>query len=52
MTLADDVRSAAAGQLLIAHGQQTSEGLVERLRNLGYGYVREPLRILEPLPDA
>jgi response regulator RpfG family c-di-GMP phosphodiesterase len=50
MTLAGDVRSAA-GQLLIAHGQEASEGLIERLRNLAEGFVREPLRIFEPVPE-
>lgn len=51
MTLADDVRSAA-GQLLIAHGHQANEGLIERLRNLADGYIREPLRIFEPVLSA
>lgn len=46
MTLADDVRSSG-GQLLIARGQESTEGLVERLRNLVDGYVREPLRIVD-----
>jgi response regulator RpfG family c-di-GMP phosphodiesterase len=49
MKLADDVRSAA-GQLLIAHGNEASQGLIERLSNLADGFVREPLRIFEPLP--
>jgi response regulator RpfG family c-di-GMP phosphodiesterase len=52
MTLAGDVRSAVAGQLLIAHGHQANEGLIERLRNLGDGYVREPLQVFEIAPDA
>jgi response regulator RpfG family c-di-GMP phosphodiesterase len=47
MQLADDVRSAA-GQLLIAHGNEASQGLIERLSNLADGFVREPLRIFEP----
>ena len=51
MTLAGDVRSAA-GQLLIAHGHEASEGLIERLRNLAEGFVREPLRIFEPIPGT
>jgi response regulator RpfG family c-di-GMP phosphodiesterase len=51
MTLAGDVRSAA-GQLLIAHGHEASEGLIERLRNLAEGFVREPLRIFEPVPGT
>jgi hypothetical protein len=49
MKLADDVRSAA-GQLLIAHGHEANQGLIERLSNLGDGYIREPLRIFELLP--
>jgi response regulator RpfG family c-di-GMP phosphodiesterase len=48
MKLADDVRSAA-GQLLIAHGNEASQGLLERLSNLADGFVREPLRIFEPV---
>jgi hypothetical protein len=51
MTLADDVRSAA-GQLLIAHGHEANEGLIECLRNLADGFVREPLRIFESLPGT
>ncbi len=44
MTLAGDARSSA-GQLLIAHGNPVTPELIERLRNLPAGYVREPLRI-------
>jgi response regulator RpfG family c-di-GMP phosphodiesterase len=51
MTLADDVRSAG-GQLLIAHGHEANEGLIERLRNLADGFVREPLRIFESVPST
>jgi response regulator RpfG family c-di-GMP phosphodiesterase len=51
MTLADDVRSTA-GQLLIAHGHEAKEGLIERLRNLADGFVCEPLRIFESLPST
>ncbi|HEX4010546.1 MAG TPA: HD domain-containing phosphohydrolase [Solirubrobacteraceae bacterium] len=46
MTLAADVRSVD-GTLLMARGQNVSERLVERLANLGYGSVREPLRVFE-----
>jgi response regulator RpfG family c-di-GMP phosphodiesterase len=46
MTLADDVRSTT-GQLLIARGHESTEGLVERLRNLTDGFVREPLLIFD-----
>jgi response regulator RpfG family c-di-GMP phosphodiesterase len=51
MTLADDVRSTA-GHLLIARGHDSTEGLVERLRNLADGYVREPLLIFDRGADA
>jgi HD-GYP domain-containing protein (c-di-GMP phosphodiesterase class II) len=51
MKLADDVRSAA-GQLLIAHGHEANQGLIERLSNLGDGYIREPLRIFEQVPGT
>jgi response regulator RpfG family c-di-GMP phosphodiesterase len=46
MTLADDVRSTT-GQLLIARGHDSTEGLVERLRNLAEGFVREPLLVFD-----
>ncbi len=45
MMLAGDVRSSA-GALLIARGFTVTEQLIERLRNLGIGAVREPLMIL------
>jgi response regulator RpfG family c-di-GMP phosphodiesterase len=51
MTLADDVRSTT-GHLLIARGHDSTEGLVERLRNLADGYVREPLLIFDRGADA
>jgi response regulator RpfG family c-di-GMP phosphodiesterase len=51
MTLADDVRSTT-GHLLIARGHDSTEGLVERLRNLAEGYVREPLLIFDRGADA
>jgi response regulator RpfG family c-di-GMP phosphodiesterase len=51
MKLADDVRSAA-GQLLIAHGHEANQGLIERLSNLADGYIREPLRIFELIPGT
>jgi response regulator RpfG family c-di-GMP phosphodiesterase len=46
MTLADDVRSVDS-KLLIARGHESTEGLVERLRNLPDGFVREPLLIFD-----
>ena len=51
MTLADDVRSNA-GQLLIARDHEATDGLVELVRNLAEGFVREPLLIFDRLPDA
>lgn len=44
MTLAADVRSDR-GALLIAGGQRITERMVERVRNLRDGLVREPLRV-------
>jgi response regulator RpfG family c-di-GMP phosphodiesterase len=44
MTLAHDVRSAA-GQLLIARDHESTEELVELVRNLADGDLGEPLRI-------
>jgi response regulator RpfG family c-di-GMP phosphodiesterase len=44
MRLADDAHSST-GVLLVARGQHVSEQLIERLRNLSPGVVREPLRV-------
>jgi response regulator RpfG family c-di-GMP phosphodiesterase len=46
MTLADDARSVR-GELLLARGQRVTERLVERIRNIGAGGVREPLRVFD-----
>jgi len=46
MVLAADVRSSA-GALLLARGFTATDQLIERLRNLGIGAVREPLLILD-----
>jgi response regulator RpfG family c-di-GMP phosphodiesterase len=51
MTLVDDVRSTTE-QLLIARGQEATDGLIQRLRNLAAGYVREPLRVFDLPPAA
>jgi response regulator RpfG family c-di-GMP phosphodiesterase len=51
MTLADDVRSTT-DQLLIARGQESTEGLIERLRNLTEGFVREPLLVFDQRSTA
>jgi response regulator RpfG family c-di-GMP phosphodiesterase len=51
MTLADDVRSASHGVLLIARGQRVTERLVERLHNLGDDGVREPVRVYDTADD-
>lgn len=51
LTLVDDVRSDR-GALLIARGYPVTEELLERLRNLEKGQVREPLRILEGPVEA
>ena len=45
MMLADDVRSTT-GTLLIARGFTATDQLVERLRNLTSGSIREPLMVL------
>jgi response regulator RpfG family c-di-GMP phosphodiesterase len=45
MVLAGDVRSIA-GALLIARGFTATDQLIDRLRNLGIGAVREPLLVL------
>lgn len=47
MTLTSDVHSQR-GQLLIPRGYVVSPELVERLRNFPDGYVREPLRVIDP----
>jgi response regulator RpfG family c-di-GMP phosphodiesterase len=46
MTLAGDVRSAA-GQLLIARDEESTDELVELVRNLADGDLHEPLVILD-----
>lgn len=47
MTLTGDVHSQR-GQLLIPRGYVVTPELVERLRNFPDGYVREPLRVIDP----
>jgi response regulator RpfG family c-di-GMP phosphodiesterase len=44
MTLVHEIR-AKAGHLLIAPGYPVTEELIERLRNVPDGYVREPVRV-------
>jgi response regulator RpfG family c-di-GMP phosphodiesterase len=44
MTLADEVRSVG-GVLLVALGQDVTDQLIERLRNLSPGFVQEPVRV-------
>ena len=44
MTLADEVRNVG-GVLLVARGQDVTEQLIERLRNLSPGFVQEPVRV-------
>ncbi len=46
MTLADDLYSTA-GSLVVARGQDVTDELIERLANLGHGFVREPLLVLD-----
>lgn len=47
MTLAADVRSRP-GHLLIPRGYEATRELVERMHNFEDGYVREPLRVIDP----
>lgn len=49
MTLADDVRSVS-GPLLIARGHVATDQLIARLWNLGPGFVREPLLVIDSQP--
>lgn len=44
MVLVRDVE-AKSGMLLIGRGQQVTDGLLQRLRNMGNGLVREPLLV-------
>ena len=46
MTLADDLYSTA-GSLVVARGQGVTDELIERLANLGHGFVREPFLVLD-----
>jgi response regulator RpfG family c-di-GMP phosphodiesterase len=43
MVLARDVEVAKSGKLLIGRGQRVTGGLLQQLRNMGAGLVREPL---------
>ncbi len=51
MLLADDVRTLA-GALLVARGHMVTDQLIERLENLRAGTVREPLRVIESVPEG
>ena len=51
MTLAGDVRGSG-GALLIARGHEVTQGLVERLINLGRGEIREPLLVRDDALDG
>jgi response regulator RpfG family c-di-GMP phosphodiesterase len=44
MVLVRDVQ-AKSGMLLIGRGQEVTDGLLQRLRNMGTGLVREPLLV-------
>jgi hypothetical protein len=48
MTLAEEVRNVG-GVLLVARGQDVTEQLIERLRNLSPGFVQEPVRVHDAL---
>jgi hypothetical protein len=45
MLLVEDVRSRA-GTLLVARGLAVSAGLIERMKNLPPGTVKEPIRVV------
>jgi hypothetical protein len=45
MVFADDVRSRT-NTLLVARGQTVTPGIIERMRNLPPGHVKEPVRML------
>jgi len=45
MVFADDVRSRT-NTLLVARGQTVTQGLIERMKNLPTGQVREPIRVM------
>lgn len=45
MVLAEDVR-ATNGMLLMARGLKVTSGFIERTKNFGRGFVREPLRVI------
>ena len=50
MVLADDVYSTA-GTLVIARGHGVTDELIERVANLGHGFVREPILVLDVEPQ-
>lgn len=50
MVLLDDVETVD-GRLLVAHGQEVSSGMLERLRNFAENMeIKEPVRVLCPAP--
>jgi hypothetical protein len=52
MFFGEDVKSAK-GLLLIARGQEVTPSLLERIRNFSSELgIREPIRMIEPLPVA
>ncbi|OGV72434.1 MAG: hypothetical protein A3K19_31190 [Lentisphaerae bacterium RIFOXYB12_FULL_65_16] len=53
MVFLEDVRTVS-GMVLIAHGQEATVGLIERLRNIASGSsrMREPLRVVLPKTPA
>lgn len=51
MVLGEDLMTTG-GQRLMARGAQISETLIERLRNLRAGVLREPIRVLLPLEQG
>jgi hypothetical protein len=44
--------TSTAGLLLVARGQEVTQGLLQRLRNLPRGSVREPVALFLPSTAA
>ncbi len=47
MVFVDDVKTTS-GALLVARGFEVNSSFLERVRNFGAGYVREPVRVMVP----
>jgi hypothetical protein len=50
MILAEDLKTTA-GILLAARGLRVTAGFIERAKNFGRGYVKEPIKVIAKSVD-